>query len=335
PAHSDRWTTCAHPERWIRLRATFRQKYGKLWNGEFPQPQPQWHTPFAVIPEDLTCHNRLSKAKPRILLLAPWLTLGGAEKFNLDVLSQLTQRGWEVSIVATLNADHAWLPQFSRYTPDIFILPHFLRLIDYPRFLRYLIHSRRIDAVIISQCELGYFLLPYLRATCPTTAFVDLSHIEEESWRGGGYPRLGVEYQGLLDSNIVVSAHLKRWMEERGADGQRIAVCYINVDPSVWCPATSERRATLRRELRVPETLPVILYAGRMCAQKQPRVFANTIALLARQNLDFRAIVAGDGPDLEWLRTFVKTQGLTNRVSLFGSVPSDRVCELLQASDIF
>jgi len=41
PAHSDRWTTWDDPQWWKRLRATFRQKYGKLWNGQFPQPQPQ------------------------------------------------------------------------------------------------------------------------------------------------------------------------------------------------------------------------------------------------------------------------------------------------------
>lgn len=335
PTHSDRWTTWDDPEWWKRLRATFRQKYGKLWDGEFPQPQPQWHTPFAVIPEELPCQNLLSKAKPRVLLMVPWLTFGGAEKFNLDLIKQITQRGWEVSMVATLNADHVWFPQFSQYTPDVFILPHFLRLVDHPRFLRYLIRSRHIDVVLISQCELGYFLLPYLRTTCPTTAFVDLSHIENESWRDGGYPRMGVEYQSLLDLNIVVSMHLKRWMEKRGADGKRIAVCYINVDPALWCPAPVERRAMLRRELQIPETTPVILYVGRICAQKQPRVFANAMALLAQQNADFCALVAGDGPDLEWLRTFVKNQGLTSRVSLLGAVPSHRVRELLQASDLF
>ncbi len=335
PAHSDRWTTWDDPEWWKQLRATFRQKYRKLWNGEFPQPQQQWHSPFAVIPEELPCHNQLSKTKPRVLLMVPWLSFGGAEKFNLDAIAQLTQRGWEVSIVATLTADHAWLPQFSQFTPDIFILPHFLRVVDYPRFLRYLINSRQIDVVIISQCDLGYFLLPYLRATCPTTAFVDLSHIEDESWRGGGYPRMGVEYQGLLDLNVVTSEHLQRWMEKHGAERQRIAVCYTNADTTLWCPATGDRRALLRRELQLPESTPVIIYVGRICAQKQPRVFANTIALLAQQHLDFQAIVAGDGPDLEWLRTFVKKQGLTPQVSFLGAVASDRIRELLQAADVF
>jgi hypothetical protein len=29
-------------------------------------------------------------------MIVPWLTMGGADKFNLDLLQQLTGQGWEV-----------------------------------------------------------------------------------------------------------------------------------------------------------------------------------------------------------------------------------------------
>ena len=63
-------------------------------------------------------------------------------------LQVVERRGWETSIVTTLDGDHSWLPRLRRLTPDVFAAPHFLRPSDYPRFLRYMIESRRPDVVL-------------------------------------------------------------------------------------------------------------------------------------------------------------------------------------------
>jgi glycosyltransferase involved in cell wall biosynthesis len=262
------------------------------------------------------------------------MTCGGADKFNLDVVDQMTRRGWEVSIATTLPGDSSWFPHFAHYTPDIFILSHFLRLVDYPRFLRYLIQSRQIDAVLMSNSELGYCLLPYLRAYCPGVVFLDYCHIEEEYWKNGGYPRMAVEYQDLLDMNVVSSEHLKTWMTEKGADPRRISVCSTNIDANRWRPDPVQR-LRVRRELQIEEDVPVVLFTGRICAQKQPRVLSETVLRLARKGLPFLALVAGDGPDLEWLRSSVKKQRVSDHVRLLGMVPNERVRELMAAADIF
>ena len=219
-------------------------------------------------------------------MIVPWLAMGGADKFNLELLQQLAQRGWEVTVATTLVGTDAWHAEFGRHTPDIFLLHRFLRLVDYPRFLRYLIQSRQVDAVLVSNSEFGYLLLPYLRAHFPHVTFLDFCHMEEE-WRNGGYPRLAVEYQEQLDLNIVSSEYLKRWMIDRGADPDRIHVCYTGVDPDVWRP-DGQTRSAVRHELGVDEQVPVILYAGRICAQKQPQVFGDTMLRLHRQRIPLR-----------------------------------------------
>jgi glycosyltransferase involved in cell wall biosynthesis len=267
-------------------------------------------------------------------MVVDWLTMGGSGKFNLDLLRQLTERGWEVTIATTLSGDHSWAPLFGRYTPDIFILHHFLRLVDYPRFLRYLIQSRQVDAVLISHSELGYLLLPYLRAHFSKVTFVDFCHIEEEHWKNGGYPRLAVEYQESLDLNFVTSEHLKGWMVQRGADTERIRVRYINIDSNKW-RSDPGLRSAVRPELGLDDVVPVILYAGRICLQKQPRVFARTMLQLRQQGSSFVALVAGDGPDMEWLRSFIKEHKLSDQIRLLGMVSIERMKQLMSASDIF
>ena len=339
PSHNDRWSDFDNGARQQAYRTRLREKYTSLWNGGFPDIQLRSHMPHDTVPDLLPWRNRLRKDSSRLLMIVPWLSLGGADKFNLDLVEQLTQRGWEVTIAATLKSDHSWLPAFARLTPDIFILHHFLRLVDYPRFLRYLIQSRQVDTVLIANSELGYSLLPYLRAYCPHVAFADFCHMEEECWKNGGYPRMAVEYQDLLDGTIVSSEHLRGWMAKRNADTERIHVCYTNIDPEKWRPLESERRAFVRQELRqefgVEASLPMLVYAGRLCDQKQPKVFGHTLLRLRQENTCWVAVVAGDGPDLEWLQTFVKRQALGDHVYLLGALPNERIREVMASADVF
>ena len=159
--------------------------------------------------------------------------------------------------------------------------------------------------------------------------------MEEEQWKNGGYPRLAVEYQHLLDMNIVSSTHLRQWMISRGAQKQRIQVCYTNIDAQKWQPLSAARRHTIRQDVGVNDDTPILLYAGRICEQKQPHVFVQTLAQLQQHTTDWTALVAGDGPDLEWLRRFIKRHGLSKQVQLLGAVSNDTVRELMGAVDIF
>jgi hypothetical protein len=188
PVHSDRWANWDNAEHQRAFHARLRQRYPQLWNDGFPQIHLHRSLPNAPLHDELPCANRLQKSKPRLLMIVPGLTAGEADQFNLHVLEQLTQRGWEVSVATTQQGDHSWLPRFARYTPDIFILRHFLRSVDYSRFLHYLLQSRQPEVVLVPHDELGFLLLPYLRAQCPEVTCLDVCHIETLWWKGGGAP---------------------------------------------------------------------------------------------------------------------------------------------------
>lgn len=330
PSHAERWQDWDGGSRQESFRRGLRQRYPALWNGAFPKIDSQpW-----VIQEpslaDLPEINRLSKSRPRLLMILPWLTMGGSDRFNLNLVQQLQTRGWEVTIATTLGGDHSWEPEFAAHTPDIFALHRFLRLADYPRFLSYLARSRQVDCVLISHSELGYQLLPYLRAQLPETAFVDYCHLEEIQWKNGGYPRMAISYQELLDLNIVSSAHLREWMAAQGASVERIRLCYTGIelreDLSPTVPAA---------EMNGKQKPPLIVYAGRICEQKQPKVFARTMERLAEMNAPFRAVVAGDGPDKAWLASFIRQKKLDRQVQLLGELSHQQLLELLTTADIF
>jgi glycosyltransferase involved in cell wall biosynthesis len=122
-------------------------------------------------------------------------------------------------------------------------------------------------------------------------------------------------------------------MGARGAEMGHIAVAYTNVDVEVYRPEPAVRRL-VRNQLGIRDDTPLLLYPARLCPQKQPRVFAGALLGLEQRGTDFCAVVAGDGPDMPWLREFVHRNGLEHRVQLLGAVSADRMAQLYSASDI-
>ena len=333
PDHSDRWS--AWTETGIReTRKELRRRYPRVFKKGIPLVEPRSLEPYCDIPDGAPFANPLEKTQKRILLVLPWMAMGGADKFNIDLIMLLRERGYEISVATTLAGNYAWYQRFAEYTPDIHILPHFLVLDDYPRYLDYLIKSRQVDVVLLSNSEIGYRFLPHLRSRNPETAFVDYNHMEEEYWNNGGHPRDAVAYQEALDMNIVASQHLKEWMVDRGAEASRIEVCTINIDSKKWAPDV-EVRARTRKELGIADSTAVLLYAGRLCEQKQPKVFAPVMGELRDRKLEYVCLVAGDGEDRDWLASYIRRNGLGKHVWMMGRVSLERMQELMAASDIF
>lgn len=320
-----------------RERRTFvaemQARYPVLYRNGLPQLPPLDERPFAPIPQRLPFENRLNIAAPhRLLLLLGVMDLGGVSTFALAMLRQLTERGYHCTVCATIPGNHALQAEFERYA-DVFVPEHFLLRPDIPRFLRYLIGSRKIDIVLNSNSVLGYRLLPYLRAHFPQVAQIDYTHMRDPGCANEGNPGFSAEYADLLDLQLASSRDLLDWMLVRGASYERSAVLYTSSDIERWWPDPA-LRAAVRAEFAIDSTAPVLLHAARITAQKQPQVLARVLLELAQRGLAFRCLVAGDGPDMPWLRAFVRKHQLEGHVTLLGAVDAERVRALMAASDI-
>lgn len=327
------WPTRDDRRQFDAFRREMQTLYSDLYRDGLPYLPMRDDRRFPLIPQDLPFENRLAPSGGRgLLYLLPQLDVGGVSTFALALLGRLAARGYRCTVCATMPVAQPLLAEFERFA-DVFVLHHFLRPADYARFLRYLIESRRIDAVLNTNSLLGYRLLPYLRAHCPDVALLDYNHMRDPEAANGGFPGFSAEYHDLLDAQIASSHDLRDWMVARGAPPERCFALHTPVDVERWRP-DPERRAGVRKELGFPQDEPLILFAARITAQKQPRVLARVLRGLARQSLPFRCAVAGDGPDLPWLRGFVREHGLRDRVRLLGAVDATRMRDLMAASDI-
>ena len=324
------------------FRARLRAKHQGL-RERFPHPMITdplaAKAPVAAnLPTALPFANPLSKpaGTKRLLLVAPWMAMGGADKFNLDLITQLTSRGYACTVVTTAWSDDAWADRFAALTPDIFRLHRFLTWAEYPRFLDYLIASRRFDALLVSNSELGYGLLPYVRARHPELPILDYNHMEEESWRDGGYPAISVQAGPLLDRRLTCSEHLRTWEIKRGAPAETTCAIYCGIDTAAWDPAR-EDASNVRAKLNIAPETPLMLFAARMVDQKRPQLAGDILLALARTaaGANFVAIVAGDGPELAPLQRKLARGGLLGeRVRCIGTQPEAELRALTAAADI-
>ena len=146
-----------------------------------------------------------------------------------------------------------------------------------------------------------------------------MCHVEEPHWQNGGHPRFGVGYQDMLDLNIVTTRHLAGWMQERGADPDRISVMYTGIRTSAQSISPAERSA-IRAEYGIPPDAPLIVFAGRLCAQKRPQLLAQILGAVASRGLPFQALIIGEGELRAELEDALKKHKLQDRVQLLGSV---------------
>ena len=268
----------------------------------------------------------------RMLLMTQFLSIGGTERLNLDIMRQLARRGFRFSVVATMPYAHEWRPLFEAITPDVVTLHPMIAPEQQPAFVRDLIRSRDIQALLISNSQFGYALLPCLRRHCPDLAVIDLLHIVEPHWLDGGHPQLSLQRRAWIDLSITVSDDLRDWMIARGGDPDRIVVSRAAIDVNVWNPAHFDR-TTIRQALGIPLNLPLILFVGRLVPQKQPRLVMRILRDVAQRGVPFGALLIGEGSERPVLERMLRNPLLRN-VRLAGALPPERVREALAAADL-
>ena len=169
--------------------------------------------------------NRLQKEAPRLLYIVPWLEDGASDATNLLCVRAAISRGWQVTVVATLQAAHTWTARFQRMTTDVFVLPAFLPLGAYTAFVSYLIQSRQHDAVVVSHSAWGLAFLAFIRSQHPHVAVVEHTQLLEPDWRGGGHARQATAVTDDVDIHVLASNELAAWYSVHGVQASKVIVC--------------------------------------------------------------------------------------------------------------
>ncbi len=118
---------------------------------------------------------------------------------------------------------------------------------------------------------------------------------------------------------------------------ERIFVCPRGVNVEQFSPARKSDR--VKREMReragIPENSIVLLYAGRISPEKNVELLPAFMEILAKDSeKDYRLLVAGAGPQADWLREETAKR-IPNRIVQLGHLDKETLSDYYANADVF
>ncbi|MDD9266623.1 glycosyltransferase [Paenibacillus sp. GCM10023248] len=283
---------------------------------EFPRYKAKMHFSKPNIWE----WNRpplLGNEKTKVLMLLPHMEMGGADVFNLDIVSKINKEEFEMSIIVTNPADSTWRQRFEDHVIDLFDLTKFLDINQWASFIHYFIKSRDIDILFLSNSYYGYYLIPWLRKHFPNLIILDYVHMEEWYWRSGGYARTSGALGDVIEKTYVCNEHLRQVLiQSFNKQSEKVETLYIGVDEEEF--NVKNVKGNIHQLLGIPNNRKIVLFPCRIHPQKRPFLMLKIAKLLRAKLPDVAFVVVGDGPQLEELELAIRKEELNQTVFCVG-----------------
>ena len=137
--------------------------------------------------------------------------------------------------------------------------------------------------------------------------------------KGEMYRRLDLLLMRRFDHLIAVSQATKSEMLTAGVPESKISVIHNGIDTKAWSPEMV--RTTLREELNISSSRPVVGYVGRIMPEKDLVSWLKAAALVTKKFPEARFVLVGEGRDdttLHELQTLVSTLEISEHVIFLG-----------------
>lgn len=296
---------------WTALAKSWSSKIDKLRR---LAGRPGRGTPLAAASQEpfsalMRSSGNLADLRPHLLVLVPWLPIGGAEVLLADILDSLKAE-WRLSIVTTETGDQALAPAFAAITSEIYHLPDLLARRYWFEFIAALMASRDSKAILSSGSRFLYKNLKRIKARFPTILSYDILH--NDAPRAHMASALRARFH--IDRLIAVNERIGRSLTGGGARPGTVAIIPNGVDyEGVFNPQGVDRAAA-RRRFGVEENTFVIGFVGRMSEEKRPLAFLAVAAPILAAHPDVRLLVLGDGPMTKAFRDAADAAGISDRL---------------------
>ena len=260
--------------------------------------------------------NKNINNKKNILLFIPWMVVGGADKFNLDFVRLIDKNKYNVTIISDLPTDYIWRQKFEEYA-TIFDISTFIDRRNWPTFLEYIIESRKIDLLLVSNSITGYNLIPYIKLKYPKLPIMDYIHSVELYNRYGGYGRDSNMLNSLIDKTLFCCKDAEKSYSKIFKDNKKKEVVYIGLDSDKFKPV--KNREEVLKKFNIENSIN-IGYICRIHEQKRPLLLVEIAKKEIEINKNVKFIIGGTGPLLKSLKKKVKEYNLKDNFLFLGNV---------------
>lgn len=176
-----------------------------------------------------------------------------------------------------------------------------------------LIHGHDYKSDLFAYLVWHWLRRPHVKLFSTAHAWVMLG------MRGALYRWLDLWLMRRFDQLLAVSHATKAEMVTAGVAPQRIEVLHNGIDTEEWAP--DPQRVTLRAELGIPASAPVLGYVGRIMPEKDLVTWLQAAAQAGQRHPDAQFVLVGEGNNTETLsqlQQLAQALGIAERVHFPG-----------------
>lgn len=260
----------------------------------------------------------------RVVHIITRMNVGGAAGFVVDVCRFLPRERFEQGVITgpapdyegSLVGDLAEMGIVVNLVASLGRAPHPTRDVRAAREVRDLLRSLRPDVVHTHTAKAGFVG----RWAAHSLGIPSVHHVH-------GWASLnesgGLAFQAYLRAERLAARWCRRMLTVTPHDTERglalgigtpdqYAVVRAGIDiEGVRAAAAGETAAEIPR---LAQGGPLIGFVGRLCDQKQPLVFVDAAATIARERPDARFLLVGDGPQRGLVERGIESASLGSRL---------------------
>jgi glycosyltransferase involved in cell wall biosynthesis len=240
------------------------------------------------------------RKRPVILQILPEMRSGGVERGTVEIAKAISQAGWTslvasaggpmTSLLAHAKATHITLPLESKNP---------FRIWWNARRLASLIRKHKVD--IIHARSRAPAWSAWLAARQTGCRFITTFHGTyglQNKWKQR-YNQVMARGERVIAVSHFIADHIQKHYE---IEASKLRIIHRGVDLRVFNPGahSTARMIELSKEWHLPESLPLILFPGRISRWKGQDVFLKALAELPHRN--FFAVILGDDKGHESFR---------------------------------
>ena len=287
----------------------------------------KYEVTFSDVPQKISLSTKDvfidNNNKKSILLVMPWAIVGGADIFNLNLVKGLRKKGYNITIVSIKKSEYILRQEFEKYSDEFFDLTTFLKEKEWAGFMYYLMKTRKINSVIITNSFYGYYVLPWLKYHFKEVPFIDYIHAENWTLRHGGFPKDSNAVANYLDATYTCTRHLRDIMYNvMNRNVKNVKPVYIGTDTD-WYNYNIEfdEDKILKEKYKGKK---VILFISRMVHYKRPLFAIKLLQELLKTDNRYVLIMLGDGSAMTDVKKYIADNNLEDYVHIYGTINETR-----------
>ena len=233
---------------------------------------------------------------PTVIVVMPFLAVGGAERVTLDIMQQLKEQ-LRFAIVTFEEHDSALgttADAFRQITPFVYSLPDFALETQYASFMTYLIERIKPSTIYIANGTYWiYDALGGIKESYPNLRIVDQVYDAQVGWIN----RYDFPVILYTDGHIGVNAKICQAYIQKGVKPEQVYLIENGVNPDNFNPAEYpvDKRLQIKEKLGLDPDKKLISFASRLHPQKRPMDFIE-LARRFSSDISVEFLMVGNGP---------------------------------------